>query len=226
MTGALLEFQMDQIRRVLVFFLLALAAGTALAQQVQLGGVMGSKALLMIDGQSQIVAVGETARGVRLVAVDGDTARVQRDGQTVTLKVGSTPLLVGRGGVAQGRAREVVIPAGQGGHFIVEGAINGSNVRFMVDTGATVVSMSVADASRIGLNLRGARQGVAGTANGLVRTVSVMLDTVRVGDVEVHDVEALISPEPMPFVLLGNSVLGRFQMRRDNDVMRLVLRAN
>lgn len=206
--------------------MLALAAGAALAQQVQLGGVMGSKALLMIDGQSQIVAVGETARGVRLVAVDGDTARVQRDGQTVTLKVGSTPLLVGRGGVAQGRAREVVIQAGQGGHFIVEGAINGSNVRFMVDTGATVVSMSFADASRIGLNLRGARQGVAGTANGLVRTVSVMLDTVRVGDVEVHDVEAVISPEPMPFVLLGNSVLGRFQMRRDNDVMRLVLRAN
>jgi aspartyl protease family protein len=96
----------------------------------------------------------------------------------------------------------------------------------MVDTGATVVGMSFADASRIGLNLRGARQGVVSTANGLVRAVSVMLETVRVGDVEVHDVEALISPEPMPFVLLGNSVLSRFQMRRDNDVMRLVLRAN
>ncbi|MEY8878913.1 MAG: hypothetical protein AB9M60_20560, partial [Leptothrix sp. (in: b-proteobacteria)] len=91
LSPTLLEFQMDQIRRVLVVFMLALAAGAALAQQVQLGGIMGAKALLMIDGQSQIVAVGETARGVRLVAVDGDTARVQRDGQTVTLKVGSTP---------------------------------------------------------------------------------------------------------------------------------------
>ena len=48
-----------------------------------------------------------------------------------------------------------------------------------------------------------------------------MLTSVRVGDVQVYNVEALVIPAPMPYVLLGNSFLTRFQMKRENDVMRL-----
>ncbi|MFM7506413.1 MAG: TIGR02281 family clan AA aspartic protease, partial [Rubrivivax sp.] len=51
-----------------------------------------------------------------------------------------------------------------------------------------------------------------------------VLDRVRVGEVEVTQVGAVIMPQPLPYVLLGNSFLARFQMRRDNDVMRLQLR--
>jgi aspartyl protease family protein len=49
---------------------------------------------------------------------------------------------------------------------------------------------------------------------------------VRVGDVEVANVEALVLPAAMPYVLLGNSFLTRFSMRRDNEVMRLEKRPN
>jgi aspartyl protease family protein len=52
----------------------------------------------------------------------------------------------------------------------------------------------------------------------------VSLDRVRVGEVEISNVGAVVMPQALPYVLLGNSFLSRFQMRRDNDVMRLELR--
>ena len=52
-------------------------------------------------------------------------------------------------------------------------------------------------------------------------THRVSLGSVRVGDVTVYNVDATVVPAPMEHVLLGNSFLGRFQMRRDNDVLRL-----
>ena len=58
-------------------------------------------------------------------------------------------------------------------------------------------------------------------ANGAVPVHRVSLNVVRVGEVEVSNVEAIVMPAQMPYVLLGNSFLSRFQMRRDNDVLRL-----
>ena len=59
------------------------------------------------------------------------------------------------------------------------------------------------------------------TANGAVPVHRLNLNAVRVGEVEVANVDAVVIPAQMPYILLGNSFLGRFQMRRDNDVMRL-----
>ena len=49
----------------------------------------------------------------------------------------------------------------------------------------------------------------------------MQLDSVRIGDVEIYGVDAVVVPDGMPYVLLGNSFLSRFQMRRDNDQMVL-----
>ena len=62
------------------------------------------------------------------------------------------------------------------------------------------------------------------TANGAVSAYQLRLASLRIGDVEVRDVEAVVVPGSMPYVLLGNSFLNRFQMRRENDVMTLELR--
>ena len=59
------------------------------------------------------------------------------------------------------------------------------------------------------------------TANGVAQGWRLKLASVRVGDVEVYDVDAIVMPQAMPFVLLGNSFLTRFQMKRDNDQMTL-----
>ena len=101
------------------------------------------------------------------------------------------------------------------------GSINGRPVQFLVDTGASTVALSVADAERIGLAFREGPSVRIGTANGLAKGWRVKLASVRIGDVEVYDVDAIVTPQGMPFVLLGNSYLNRFQMRRDNDQMVL-----
>ena len=94
----------------------------------------------------------------------------------------------------------------------------------MVDTGATGVAMSAADAERAGINYKGGQPVQMSTANGVTQGFRVKLGSVRVGDVEVYDIDAVVSPQPMPYMLLGNSFLTRFQMIRENDQMTLVKR--
>ena len=191
---------------------------------VILAGRMGERALLVIDGRPQTLAVGNTVAGVRLLRWEGDNAVVALAGGTLTLRIGGAPAQIGAVSMPAAGAREIVVTAGPGGHFTPAGTINGKAVRFMVDTGATLIALGRDDAERLGLDLRSARAGVSHTANGPVAVHMVTLDRVRVGEVELVNVAAVVLPAAMPFVLLGNSFLGRFQMRRDNDVMRLELR--
>jgi aspartyl protease family protein len=211
------------MRRLLTSIVLGAAAGAAVAQGVALSGVMGQRALLVIDGQPQMLAVGASARGVKLLELRGDEVRIELKGQISTLRVGAAPVSMGAK-ASSGGGREIVMTAGPGGHFITEGSINGRAVRFMVDTGATTVAMSQAEADRLGIDWKAGERGLASTANGVVASYRVNLRSVRIGDVEVNNVEASVSPMGMPFLLLGNSFLTRFSMRRDSDVMRLELR--
>lgn len=200
-----------------------IGAGAAQAQSVALAGRMGDRALLVVDGQPHTLAVGASARGVKLLRWAGDEAEVETPSGRVVLRVGGTPAQLGAAPAAAA-AREIVMSAGPGGHFTPQGAINGRPVRFMVDTGATLVAMGRAEADRLGIDLTGAQQGVTQTANGPVPVHVVVLGRVRVGEVEIANVGAVVTPQPMPFVLLGNSFLSRFQMQRVNDVMRLQLK--
>ena len=114
-----------------------------------------------------------------------------------------------------------MLPADSRGHFMTQGLINGRPVTFMLDTGATTVALSVADAQRIGLDYSKGRPVQINTANGVAPGYMLRLSSVRVGDVEVYDLDAIVSPQSMPFVLLGNSFINRFSMRRDADQMVL-----
>ena len=181
---------------------------------------MGDRALLMLDGQPRTLAVGQTAADVRFLRWHDDSAVVERGGVQYMLRLGATPSRLG-GMAAASAGREIVITAGPGGHFITGGSINGRSVRFMVDTGATVLALGRDEALRLGLDLGSARAALAETANGTVPVQMLTLTRVRVGDVEVANVSAMVIPSAMPYVLLGNSFLTRFQMRRENDVMRL-----
>jgi aspartyl protease family protein len=184
---------------------------------------MGERALFIVDGQPVTLRPGERRESLRLLRWSGDVAEVEIAGQRAELRVGGTPTLVG--GVApRAAAREIVVGAGPGGHFTPSGSINGRPVRFMVDTGATLVALGRDEAARLGVDLANARAGVSQTANGPVPVQIVVLDRVRVGEVEVTQVGAVVMPQPLPYVLLGNSFLARFQMRRDADVLRLELR--
>jgi aspartyl protease family protein len=133
-----------------------------------------------------------------------------------------SPVSVGEGGGSAASGSRIVLNADSRGHFMASGAINGrSGVSFMLDTGATTVAMSVADATRIGLDYQKGTPVRMNTANGVAMGYRLRLDSVRVGDVEVRDIDAIVSQQPMPFVLLGNSFIGRFSMRRDAEQMVL-----
>lgn len=212
---------MTPAKLLLALVTLAGAAG-AFAQSVALQGMLGSKALLIVDGSApKTVAPGETHKGVKVVSTAGDQAVVEIEGKRHTLCVGDAPASVGGQGAAPGRGNRIVMQAGSGGHFLVQGAINGQAVNFMVDTGATSVAMGVAEAQRIGLNYKAGKLGYGSTANGTVMVYHVKLASVRIGDVEVFDVDASVLPASMHHILLGNSFLSRFQMKRENDQMVL-----
>lgn len=207
--------------------LLAASVGLAQAQNVAVAGRMGDRALLVVDGKPYTVAAGSSAGGVRFVRWAGgataEVAEVQVGQQLRSLRVGGSPAYLGAA-PARPASREIVLAAGPGGHFTTLGAINGKPARFMVDTGATLVALGREEAQRLGVDLSQARSGVSQTANGPVPVQIVVLDRVRVGEVEVSNVGAAVMPQPMPVLLLGNSFLNRFQMQRHNDEMRLQLK--
>jgi aspartyl protease family protein len=198
-----------------------MAASTAWGQSVSMSGSLGTRALLMIDGRPVTVAVGSTVQGVKLISVSGRQSVVEVGGKRITLDMGGAQVNLG-GAMSEGTENRITLVAGPGGHFMAEGSINNRSASFMVDTGATTVAMSQADADRIGLKYRDKPpSGMVGTANGNVPAHKVTLNSVRVGNVQVFNVEALIVPQGMPYILLGNSFLTRFQMKRENDVLTL-----
>jgi aspartyl protease family protein len=209
--------------RSLAAFAFAMLCGAAAAQTVSMGGSLGNNALLVIDGKPRTVAVGTTVDGVRLISVTRNDAVVEVKGKRVAVRLGDAQVNLG-GKSSEGGGKQIVLTAQSGGHFYAPGTINGKAVRFVVDTGATLVSLDQYEADRLGIDWKNGRRGMSRTANGDMPIFRTTLPSLRIGDVQVYNVEAVVSPAPMPFILLGNSFLSRFQMKRENDVMTLDLR--
>ncbi|MEO8545706.1 MAG: TIGR02281 family clan AA aspartic protease [Burkholderiaceae bacterium] len=205
---------------------LALVAGAmlgpmALAQAVSLSGMLGNKALLVVDGgEPKSVAPGESFKGVRVISTQGNNAVLDVAGQRQTLRVGDSPVSVGKP-ISTANSSRIVLSADAQGHFFSQGLVNSRPVQFLVDTGATTIGMSVSDADRIGLQYKQGQPVQVATANGVAAGWRVKLSSVRLSDVEVRDIDAVITPISMPFVLLGNSYLTRFQMTRNNEQLVL-----
>ena len=206
----------------LLLVMLAWLPSGAQAESVALAGMLGGKALLVVNGTApKTVAAGETHQGVKVISTSGDQAVIEQSGQRQTLRVGDAPVGMGAGKGGSGRGSRIVLTESSGGHFMTAGQINGRAVQFMVDTGATSISMSTQDAERAGISYKSGVPVQISTANGAAQGFRIKLNSVRVADVEVYDVEAVVIPQPMPFLLLGNSFLTRFQMKRENNLMTL-----
>lgn len=96
------------------------------------------------------------------------------------------------------------------GHYWADARIDGQVVRVMVDTGASVIALTPADALRLGLRLSPADfTGTVITASGPVRAAPVQLAAVAVAGARVDQVEALVVEQGLPHSLLGMSYLGR-----------------
>ena len=118
-------------------------------------------------------------------------------------------------------AKEVVLQSNRQAHYVVTGEINGREVEFLVDTGATAVAIPGDVAQRLGL--RRGQPIPTMTANGRITTYLTRLDSVSIGDIELRDVEATIAPQMRGVeVLLGMSFLGRLDLIQSQG--QLILR--
>ncbi len=209
------------ITAVLLAFLTPPAAGWA--QEVSVVALFPDKAMLSIDkGKPRTLRAGETWGGVTLVSADSEAAVISIKGRKQRLKIGEGAYSTAT--VRTDRATTTLI-ADRNGHFVTLGTINGASVRFMVDTGATMVSMGVEDARRAGVNYLAGTRGYAQTANGVTPVYKVKLDSVKVGDINLANVDGIVHENAaLPVVLLGMSFLGQLQMRHEGDSLTLTKR--
>ena len=130
--------------------------------------------------------------------------------------------MVTAGFASKGKSNVTLYPD-RGGHFFVDGSVNGTSVRFLVDTGATVVAMNSVIARRIGIDYRkSGRPGMASTPAGYVHTYDLTLNTVQVGNITLHNVAGSVIEGSHPReALLGMSFLGHLDMKRDGEKMEL-----
>jgi aspartyl protease family protein len=201
----------------------AVAAAWACAAQaadVRVVGVSASRAVVSINGGApRTLAVGQkTAEGVTLLAVEGENATFDIEGRRRVLRMGQM-VQATTGGIGS-----VTLKADPLGHFFAEGAINGGTIRFLVDTGASLIAIPGAEARRLGLDFINAPQAAIRTAGGVVPAYRVKLDTVRVGGITINSVDALVVDKGLDMVLLGMSFLNRTEMRRDGETMVLTKR--
>jgi aspartyl protease family protein len=191
----------------------------ALALDVQLVGTFGSQAaVLSIDGgEPKTVRIGQKAGGVTVLSVDKDRATVEIEGKRRVLQPGQHYRSARPGDDRQ----SAVLAADPRGHFHADGSINGGTMRFILDTGATSITLPAAEAMRIGLDYRKGRPSMIQTANGRVPAWRINLDTVRIGDIELQQVEALVLEQGLNVALLGMTFLNRVEMHRDGDRMTL-----
>jgi aspartyl protease family protein len=194
----------------------------ATALDVNVVGLFPNKAVVQIEGGAlQTLSVGQKTRdGIVLVSVERNGATFDMHGQRVTLALGPA-----RTQVSLAAPDSVTISADGRGHFVADGQVNGLPIRFAVDTGATFVTLSATEATRLGLDYRQGHKSLMETANGDVSAYRVKLDTVRVGEVVVNNVDAVITESnSLPVALLGMSFLNRMTIKHEGAIMTLTKR--
>ena len=199
----------------------SLYPSTVLAgMDVRVVGLFTDRAVLLIEDQQRLLRVGQTSpEGIKLVSASSESAVLLIDGEEVTAR------LDGRVSARKRTAavKEVQVWRNTTGMYTTVGSINGLPVSFLVDTGATQVAMNASQARRLGIDYHvTGRPAEVTTASGVERAWMVTLDSVKVGDLEVRNVAAVVLEGVQPQVtLLGMSYLGRMEILNEGRLMTL-----
>ena len=208
------------LRPILLLLLLAMMPGLALAAEVNVKviALFSGKAMLQVNGKQKIVSQGETFEGVLLKSATGRGAVVVIDGQETKMNLNQA---VG-GGYKKPERSKVTIYPDNWGMYSIKGKINGQAVNFLVDTGATFVTINGDLANSLGIEyLQGSPTKIQ-TASALESAWLVRLDSVSIGGLLVRNVDAVVIPSnPFPEVLLGNSFLQHTSMHRAGNALEI-----
>lgn len=210
----------------LVFVILLLVFSPMLQAQprVQVVGLFPNAAVLNIDGQRKLVKVGQIGpRGVEVLSATSNSARLKVAGVEneyfLEREYSGT-------GYAEPNKLRVNLQRGQGGHYWTNALVNGRQIHFMVDTGATGIALNESHAKRIGINFR--RDGTpitVSTASGEEMAWRVRLNSVKVSGIEVLGVDATVLEGEFPRdALLGMSFMSRVSWREEQGLLVLEAR--
>jgi len=207
--------------RLLLLVCCVLLAAQTNAADVNVVGLFGEKALVEINGaKARVLSAGQTTpEGVKLISASSDGAVFEIDGKRKTLQLGQSI----SANQVSGKKPSVTLVADNRGHFLTPGSINGSGTQFLVDTGATAVSMSAAEARKLGIKYLSGQLVNMSTAAGVVSAYRITLNSVKVGDITLNQVDGMVLDGPgMPITLLGMSFLTRVEMKREGSTMTLI----
>ena len=207
-----------------LFLALALAATAANATDVTVIGLFPGKAVVTINrGAPRTLSVGDKpVDGVALISTDRATASavIEIDGKREKLDMGQHFETAEQ----TGARTTVALAQDASGHFITDGQVNGAHVRFLVDTGATLVSIPISEAARLGIDYQKGQAGYSVMADGRrVASYRVVLDSVTIGDLTLLNVEGSLH-QGSGIPLLGMSFLNRTEMRREGANLTLTKR--
>lgn len=192
----------------------------AVALDIVVVALFKDKAVMNIDGNRRVLRVGEVSpEGAKLISADSDEAVIEVNGRREAFPLGAH---IGSSFQAAA-SREVQIFPDTYGMYTTTGSINGHLINFLVDTGATTIALNANHAKRLGIDFRYVgKKGVVETASGVVEAYGIVLNSVRVGEIELRDVYATVIDGDFPTdVLLGMSFLGRVEMQRAGKALTL-----
>jgi aspartyl protease family protein len=216
---------MIKMRSALFVMCLSVMAEALADTKVNVVGLFNNKALVMIDGSGPYsLTAGQTKNGVKLLSSNSNVATFVIEGKRKAMRmgqaasVGSSPIASSSGGVNN----PVHLYADKSGHFFGNLTINGTSLKYVVDTGATSVAMNSADAKFAKIDYTRGEKVRMSTANGVVPAYAVTLNTLKLGSIVLNNIRAtVIEGGSPPFVLLGMSAQNKLDIRRENSTMTL-----
>lgn len=202
-----------------ILFWLLLAAPALAGPPVEVLALFKDRALVRASGGEHLLREGETSDdGITLLEADAQGAKVRYEGEVYSLTLSRQVA----GNFQAAERQQVSISPDALGQYRIRGAINGTFVNFLVDTGASIVAMSERHASLLGIDPSIGQPGSVQTAQGTVASRFLTLDKVVVGGLTAHNVQAAIIAGTHPVeILLGMSFLREVAMREQDGVLTL-----
>ena len=199
---------------------LALVERVPAQTKITVLGLFSNRSLITIDGKQRLLRAGESSpEGVMLISATSREAVIEVDGHRDTYRLGTH---IGSSFKSPEQPAVQLWPSVNGMYTVV-GSINGYPIDFLLDTGATFISINEPQARRMGIDYRVRGEvAMASTASGTTTIYIVDLARVRIGEIELTNVKAAVHDGAFPAIaLLGMSFLNRLDMKRDGKMLEL-----
>lgn len=202
----------------------SLFSNLSYAIDINLVGLGTNKAILVIDGSKpRTLSIGKkTKSGVKLLSTNRNSAVIEVSGERRQLIMGQNLSFA-----PPVKGSQVTLQSDSGGHFYVTAKINNkSSVRLIVDTGATMVTLSNEDAIRLNIPNYKKEPITIATANGISTAYKIKLNLIQVGNITLSNIDAIVIAESnnLKISLLGMSFLNRMIVKKDGSTMTLTKR--